>query len=302
MNQQQRTPLCVDLDGTLIHTDILLETLLILLKRNPFWLFVLPFWLLKGKAYFKHQLAVHVDLNITLLPFNQPLLDYLRIQHQHGRHLILATAANIKYAQQIAEHLGLFETVLASDCTHNLSGKLKRDCLVRNFGAGAFIYAGNAHCDLTVWNQAAAAIIVNAKPKLMRQVEAVTQVEKVFAPAKINVATYLKALRIHQWVKNLLIFIPLAAAHQVLDLKMLSQTMIAFCAFGCCASSVYLLNDLLDLEADRQHPSKQRRPFAAGLIPLQQGLLVIPTLLLVSFIATWWLPLELLKVSVCIMY
>lgn len=284
-------PLCVDLDGTLIHTDLLIESLLLLLKRNPLWLFALPLWLIKGKAHFKQQLAKRVELDVTRLPFNQPLLAYLREQQAQGRRLVLATAANQRHAEQVAFHLGLFEAILASDAAINLSGTRKRDRLVELFGVGGFDYAGNSIVDLRVWSHAQTAIVVNAGAPLARHVARLVEVECVIPAPAIGLRTYFKALRLHQWVKNALIFVPLLAAHQALNPTLLLQTTLAFLAFGLCASSVYVLNDLLDLAADRAHPTKCRRPFAAGLIPIQRGLWLIPTLLTLAFLVALWLPL-----------
>jgi 4-hydroxybenzoate polyprenyltransferase len=283
-------PLCVDLDGTLIQTDLLIESVLMLLKRNPFWLFVLPLWLLKGKAHFKQRIADRVELDVTRLPFNQPLLAYLRDQQAQGRRLVLATAANQRHAEQVAFHLGLFEAILASDAEINLSGTRKRDRLVELFGTSGFDYAGNSIADLRVWSHAATAIVVNTSPSLSRHVTGMIAVERVIPAPAISLRTYLKALRVHQWSKNALVFVPLLAAHQVLNPALLLQAILAFFAFGLCASSVYVLNDLLDLAADRRHPTKCRRPFAAGLIPIQRGLWLIPTLLVLAFLLALWLP------------
>ncbi len=290
MMDDRPRPLCVDLDGTLIQTDLLIESVLVLLKRNPFWLFVLPLWLLKGKAHFKQQIAQRVELDVTRLPFNQPLLAYLRDQQNQGRRLVLATAANQRHAEQVALHLGLFAAILASDAEINLSGTRKRDRLVEWFGASGFDYAGNSISDLRVWSHARKAIVVNASAPLARQVAGMAEVEHIIPAPAISLRTYLKALRVHQWVKNALVFVPLLAAHQVFNPALLLQTALAFLAFGLCASSVYVLNDLLDLAADRAHPTKCRRPFAAGLIPIQQGLWLIPSLLTLAFLLALWLP------------
>jgi len=289
-------PLCVDLDGTLIRSDLLLESLFGLLKQNLFYLLLLPFWLLKGKAAFKQRIAERVELAVELLPYNEPLLEWLRGQRGQGRPLLLATASNVKYAEQVALHLGLFEGVLASNGATNLSGGRKRQRLMELYGERGFDYAGNSAADLRVWSHARRAVLVNTPAAVARQAEGLTEIEQRFQDPTPGLRDYLKALRLHQWLKNLLLFIPLAMSHQLHNPLLLAQAALGFLAFGLCASSVYLLNDLLDLPADRRHPSKRRRAFAAGRIPLHHGVALIPLLLLGALLAALWLPWEFLAV------
>jgi 4-hydroxybenzoate polyprenyltransferase len=251
--------LVVDLDGTLVKTDLLLESVLALLKRRPLFLFVLPVWLLKGRAYLKQQVARRVTLDVRVLPYRDELLDYLRAQHAEGRKIVLATACDVQIARQVADHLKLFDVVFASDGITNLRGEAKRALLVSEFGERGFDYAGDARCDRTVWTSAGRAIRVNA--------------------AKRGLAAYLKPLRPQQWLKNMLLFVPLLAAHRLFEDAFLGKALLAFVAFGCVASSGYLINDLLDLQQDRLHPRKRTRPFAAGDLPLAYGLGMIPVLL-----------------------
>lgn len=293
---QSNKPLCIDLDGTLIRSDILMESVFALLKLNIAYVFLLPIWLLKGKANIKHQIALRVDLDVTLLPFNEKLLAYVREQKAQGRRLILATASNIKYAEQINFHLGLFDDVLASDETTNLSGSKKSKRLVEAFGDQGFNYAGNEEVDLKIWRNASGAILVNVKPALRKKVEKVSTIIKEFNVKRNKLKTYIKAIRLHQWMKNLLIFVPLITAHKVLDYQLLLNGALAFLAFGLCASSVYLLNDLLDLPSDRKHPVKCERPLASGALPILNGILFIPILLILAFIVAAFLPVEFLIV------
>jgi 4-hydroxybenzoate polyprenyltransferase len=276
-------PLCVDLDGTLIRSDLLIESVFGLLKRNPLYAFLLPVWLTKGKAHLKQQIADRVDLDVTLLPYNRPLLAYLREEKAKGRSLILATASNVRYAEQVAFHLELFDEVLASDAQTNLSGSRKRDRLVAAFGERGFDYAANDGVDLPIWQRAGAAILVDTPPRVAAQVQSVTPIAQTFSSPRPDARTWLKAIRLHQWLKNVLVFVPVLMAHQWANTALLWQAAIAFLAFGLCASSVYVLNDLLDLEADRQHPTKCRRAFAAGTLPIQHGLAMIPLLLGAAF-------------------
>lgn len=292
----QARPLCVDLDGTLSRTNLLVEAVFALLKRNPLHVFLLPLWLLRGKAALKQAIADRVELDVTLLPYNQPLLDWIKDQSAQGRSLILATASNSKYAEQVAFHLGLFEQVLASDSQTNLSGSRKRDRLVAAFGERGFDYAGNDEVDIQIWAKAGAAILVDAPPVVVPRVQALTEIERVFSSPRPGWRDYAKAIRLHQWLKNLLVFVPLIMAHRAADVALLLQAAVAFVSFGLCASSVYVLNDLLDLESDRQHPSKRERAFAAGTIPIHHGVLLIPLLLVAAFALALLLPLWFLLV------
>jgi 4-hydroxybenzoate polyprenyltransferase/phosphoserine phosphatase len=272
-------PLVVDLDGTLVKTDLLYEALCRLLKRNPLYVFMLPFWLWKGKAYVKHQIARTVRLEVETLPYHEQLLDYLKSQHARGRSLVLATAANKRLAQQVADYLQLFETVLASDQSTNLSGERKRDRLVSAFGLKGFDYTGNDWRDLPVWTAARKAIVVEAPDTIRAAAARVADVERVFESPQSAWKPYVRAARMHQWLKNLLVFVPLLTAQGVLKNSLVVPALVAFLAYGLCASSVYLLNDLLDLAADRRHPQKRHRPFASGELPIKAGLLLIPVLL-----------------------
>jgi 4-hydroxybenzoate polyprenyltransferase len=291
-------PLCVDLDGTLVRSDLLVESIFALLKRNVLYLFLLPLWLLKGKAFFKQQIAERTELDVTVLPYQAALLDYLRGQRANRRRLILATASNIKIAQQIASHLDLFDQVLASGPTVNLSGQRKLERLRAAFGEKGFDYVGNARVDLKIWPYARQAILVSPKRRLHTACSRLAPVERVFDEKTGGIRAYLEAMRLHQWLKNVLVFVPLAAAHQIGDPQLLLQAVLALLAFGLCASGVYLLNDLLDLPADRHHPRKRNRPFAAGTVPILHGTLLIPVLLLLAVGIAWLLPAEFLSVLV----
>ena len=252
-------PLAVDLDGTLVRTDLLLESLLALLKRNPLYLLVLPLWLLRSKAYFKQQIARRVSLDLGTLPYRQDLLDDLKAQRAQGRRLVLATACDLQIASQVADHLKLFDAVFASDGIVNLSGESKRKRLVSEFGEKGFDYAGDGGNDRAVWASARRAIVLqDPRPRL---------------------AEYLKPLRPQHWLKNILVFVPLLAAQRFLERALLEKAILAFVAFGSFASGGYLLNDLFDLAADRHHPHKRLRPFAAGDLPLAYGIAMIPALI-----------------------
>ena len=277
-------PLAIDLDGTLTFTDTLYESFLKLLIKRPLDIFKLPFWLSKGKARFKNIVAQKVEINYKLLPYNHNLIEYLEKQKRAGRKLILCTAANSSIANKIAKYLGIFDEIMASDDVINLSGTSKAKALKARFGNKGFDYVGNSTDDLAVWKFAKKAIVVNASSSVKKKVEKVCDVEKVFAGPKQDITTFIKALRIHQWFKNILLFFPFFAAHQFVSLESWSSLIIAFLAFSLCASSVYIINDLFDLESDRQHSRKNTRPFASGQLPIYTGFILAPILLVSGFI------------------
>jgi 4-hydroxybenzoate polyprenyltransferase len=247
----------VDLERTLIKTDLLLESLIALVKQSPWRLFILPFWLAKGLAHFKRQVAQRVALDPAALPYKEEFVDLLRTERAQGRELALATAADELLARRVAGHLGLFEYVLASDGRANLSGKARRDRLMEQFGPDGFEYAGFKYAA---------------------------------APQRQNPVAYITALRPRQWVKNFLVFAPLLAAHRFDDPVLFGRALVAFIAFGCIASSGYLINDLLDLAADRRHPRKKFRPFAAGDLALGYAFFAIPALICLSCLLACLLP------------
>ena len=284
------TPLVVDLDGTLIHTDLLVESFLALIKQNPLYIFAVLFWSLKGKAHLKRQISRRADLDVSVLPYHQELLGYLKEQRTRGRRIILATGTDEQIARQVADHLNLFDEVLGSDGTTNLSGRHKRDRLIEKFGEKKFDYAGDGRGDIPVWSSARKAILVDVPKNLMGLATRVAEVEQVFQARKKGIKPYIEALRLHQWLKNLLVFIPLVMAHRFLEPAFIAKTLIAFLAFGLCASSVYLLNDLIDLSADRHHPRKRERPFAAGEVSPLFGLFASPWLLGLSLLLGLLLP------------
>lgn len=245
-SSKDNLPLCVDLDGTLVHTDVLQESVLVLLKQNIFYLLLFPAWLFKGKAYFKQMIADRVDLDISLLPYNEEFLDFLKDQNKQRRVLILVTATNVKYAKQIAAHLGIFENVFASDSVTNLSGKYKRKLLADIFGKGGFDYAGNAKIDLEVWTFAKNAILVNPEAGARRRAEREIGACMIFENREPRLQYYFRAIRPHQWIKNILLYVPLILAHRINEPNLFFSETLAFLAFGLCASSVYILNDLRD--------------------------------------------------------
>ena len=289
-------PLCVDLDGTLVRTDMLHETLLLLVKSSPASLAVLPGWLAKGKAGFKHLIAERVVVDASGLPYRTDVLSLIEQARAQGRPIILATASSTKVATAIADHLGLFDAVLSSDQGNNLSARAKAELLVERFGERGFDYIGNDTADLPVFARARQAFLVSSRGALRRAAarghDSITFMDDPGGGLRV----WVKALRLHQWLKNLLVFVPLVAAHQLTNLPLLMAAIIAFFSFSLCASSVYLLNDLLDLTADRAHVRKRKRPFASGALPVKAGIMAAPLLLAVALALALLLPPRFLAV------
>ncbi|MNZ30267.1 Decaprenyl-phosphate phosphoribosyltransferase [compost metagenome] len=275
-------PLVVDLDGTLLRSDLLMETGMAFISSQP-WRLLKPFsWLAKGKAALKEGLALATHIDVSVLPYDPDVVALIEAERSNGRRVVLATASHYTLATRIAEHLQLFDEVLATDSGRNLSAQRKRDLLIEHYGEQGFDYAGNSHDDLPVWEAARQAYVVNPEPGVERRARAQGNVEQVIHSNQTALKDWLKALRLHQWMKNLLIFVPLLAAHQVANPTLLWQGILAFLLFGLCASSVYLLNDLLDLANDRHHHSKRNRPFAAGRLSIKSGLIAFPVLLIAA--------------------
>lgn len=286
---QEPPPIYVDLDGTLIKSDLLYETFFALLAKKPFCFLNAILWLLVGgKARLKAELARRIELDPTLLPYNSRLIDYLRRQFASGRRIVFATAANGRLAERIAEHLGCFHAVLASDDQRNLCGPAKLDAIRIECGGGPFCYIGNGHDDVPIFEHAQESVLVNPARGVMRRARRLScNVADVFEERTQGLRAYLRAFRIHQWAKNLLLFLPLLATHRWGNLGDVLQLTAGFFAFGIVASGVYLLNDLLDLEADRAHPRKRFRPLASGAIPIATGAVLAVVLPLLGLLLAW---------------
>lgn len=276
-------PLCVDLDGTLVATDTLLESLLVLVKRRPLYLLLLPWWLIRGRASFKQKVAEVAPLDVTGLPYRHDFLYFLKEQKEAGHRLILATAADRQHALPCSAHLGLFDEVLASDGKVNLTGQAKLRAIKSALGGESFIYAGNSSADLAIWRNAAQAVIVDVPPRVMSRLRREgVGIQRVFPRTARPFRALLKAIRPLHWAKNLLLFVPAFTAHRLFELSTVVETLIAFVAFSLCASGGYVLNDMLDLQADRQHLKKRHRPLASGELPLGVAYWTVPLLLLAS--------------------
>ncbi|WP_150278212.1 UbiA family prenyltransferase [Halopseudomonas salina] len=278
-----KIPLCIDLDGTLLRSDMLLESGLAFLRQYPLGV-IKPFqWLHESKVKLKEELARATEIDVTVLPYDPAVLELIENARGEGREIVLATASHEILANRIAKHLQLFDKVLATNASRNLSAQSKCDLLVEHYGRGGFDYAGNSSDDICIWTAARRAYVVNPQAGVLIAARRKGNVEAVMDSGRAGIRVWFKALRIHQWLKNLLIFVPLLAAHQFDQSSLLLQGILAFVFFGLCASSVYIFNDLLDLEDDRHHSTKHARPFASGALSIKAGLLVFPALLVVAF-------------------
>lgn len=282
MDWNDQAVLVIDLDGTLIKTDLLLETGLLFVREQMQESWKPLQWLLQGKTVLKEELASRTRLDVATLPYNADVLELIQAARDAGRKVVLATASHYSLAEQVAAHLGLFDEVIASDRGRNLSATRKRDELVRRYGEQGFDYVGNSRDDLAVWRSARRCILVDTPDAVARTARKETSVEREIISGDSVGKALLKALRPHQWAKNALLLVPLLTAHLFMDTSAWLSALLGVCWFSMLASSAYLLNDLLDIQDDRKHPSKCRRPFASGALPVWYGAIGAPGLALVG--------------------
>jgi 4-hydroxybenzoate polyprenyltransferase/phosphoserine phosphatase len=283
--------LCVDMDRTLVTTDTLIESLTRLLRRNPALIFVLPWWLLRGRAHLKEQVALRAGLDAALLPYNPEVLGFLREEQLRGRRIVLATASDRRIAAAVAAHLRFFSDVFASDGKANLKGSAKADALVRRYGARGYVYVGDGWADLPVWRNSAGAVVVGGSPELLARIAQTTPVIRCLGTTAPGVAsTLLRLARPHHWVKNLLLLVPLATAHRVGDATAWTASVLGIIAACLASSAVYAVNDVADLPADRAHPVKRARPLASGHLQPRIALLFAGTLAGVALLVGARLP------------
>jgi 4-hydroxybenzoate polyprenyltransferase len=283
-------PLCVDLDGTLVKSDTLVDSLLVLLRTHPAKLFKLPGRLLHGKAAFKAYVTGSIALDVARLPYNRKLLLFLQRERGRGRLIYLATGADASLARRVAAYLGIFAGVLGSDGATNLTGSKKLDSLRRQFHSGPFDYIGNATPDLPLLSHANQAMVANPSLALRLRLKARgIKTTQLFFERRPFLPSLLQAVRLHQWAKNLLIFVPLILSH-ALSIPKLLTALAAFCCFSLTASAAYIFNDLLDIEADRRHPRKRLRPFASGDLSAFSGFSIVTAFLIVGLLGGHLLP------------
>jgi 4-hydroxybenzoate polyprenyltransferase/phosphoserine phosphatase len=282
-------PLVVDLDGTLTKVDTLHEAFVHLASRRPLEALRALLTFKKGRAAFKSAVARHVLPDATTLPFDENVLDTIRLARKRGRKIYLASAADQRAANAVADCIGEFDGVFASDGKINLKGKTKADVLVEAFGFGGFDYVGNAAADLPVWQAARTPIIAGAAPNLISRLRHQRPDSVVLDARKFGMRAYFRSLRPHQWLKNFLLFLPVLAGHTFSEDTALNA-LVAFVSFGFGASSIYLINDMIDLPNDRVHSEKRRRPIAAGEIPLSHTAILSGILAVLSISLALALP------------
>ncbi len=300
MEQQFTTPLCVDLDGTLVETNTLFEASLSAIKKNPLRLFTFLLAAPKGKVYIKHLIGEYTKKESFTWLFNSDLLAFLRIERAKGRKLILATASDTQIANSIAKELGIFDEVIASTLTQPVSASLKYKLLKKRFGEKGFSYAGNSHADISVWDIAASGILVHTRESVASEVRKTIPIEAEFPSSqRLTIKDVLQEIRIHQWLKNLLLFIPAIMAHRIGNPEIFFTAWIGFFSFSFLASSMYVMNDLLDIPSDRAHPTKRMRPIALGTISALQAVLLAGLLAITSIsLAIAFLPFAFLQMLV----
>jgi 4-hydroxybenzoate polyprenyltransferase/phosphoserine phosphatase len=274
--------LVVDLDGTLVRSDLLVESAFAHLGHDPLRVASLLVAIRHGKAAFKAEIAAKTDIDVSHLPYDEDVVSLIRQRRAAGNQVYLASASNERYVRAVADHLGLFDGWFASNDNENLSSGLKARRLVEAFGEGGFDYVGNGSADLAVWTVACRRVAVRVSPTMRSKLIEMDPGATVLENGTGRARAWIRLLRVHQWAKNALLFVPLVTA-QHFDFLALRETIGAFLAFSLAASAIYILNDLVDLEADRKHPSKKRRPLAAGTVAITRAMALVPALLVVGF-------------------
>jgi len=285
-------PLCVKLEGTLTRTDLVWEMAIAELRKRPWILLLLPLLFLLGKRRLTGMLAGRVAIDATTLPYTKELLEYLSQKSGDGQPIILVTAVPWAHAQAVAEHLGIFTDVLS------FSGRAeveeREQALIERYGVGGFDYAGSRISEARLWKTARIPIIVNASPGLVGKIGTTRNPAILLAPRTLSVRAILSTIRLDQWVKNVLVFVPVLAAHKMDSAPALATAALAFVAFSCAASSNYIFNDLFDLTSDRLHPRKRHRPLAAAVLSVPCSLATASLLLLASLLPASFLPADFL--------
>lgn len=279
LNVDLKIPLCVDLDCTLVKTDTFYESVVGAVKSNPALIFVLPFYLAGGITGIKNKIFDKYPPDPEYLPYNETVINLIEKEREAGRKIFLVTASLQKTADSVAAHVGNFDGAFGSCGNYNLKGKNKAGFLEKKFGNNGFIYVGDSKADLWVWEKSAGAVCVNTSRKTDRKTS--SKILLKFGESHRAIPQIIKQIRIYQWVKNLLIFIPLLLAHN-LEPVTYAKAFLAFLSFSFAASAVYVLNDMSDLKSDRAHKRKRNRPFASGRLHLKYGFMIFPAFLLIS--------------------
>ncbi len=293
MTEHNEQPvLAVDLDGTLLRGDLSGESLLAYLRGNPLRLLQVLRWTRVSRAHVKRQLAQRVEIDYEALPINEDVLAFIAAERKSGRHTCLATGSDEILVGPLAERLGCFDDVIASNGVVNKTGSDKVAALNATYGAGNYSYAGNSSVDFRVWPHSRQVYVVSASERFTREVQSRFQVEQLFQHHRSGPLVWLRQCRVYQWLKNLLLFVPLLLGHAYGEVAAIGLNILAFLSFSLCASGIYIINDLVDLPFDRAHPRKRKRPLAHGDMQVLVGVLLVPVLLLSSFSLSLALPAE----------
>lgn len=272
--------IAVDLDDTLVKTDMLYESFLNAIKKNPLVVFLVVVWFLRGKAYLKQQLASHFSFEPSILPYNTELLTWLKSEKENGAKLYLVSASDEKIVGAVAGSVGIFDGYYGTTAERgNLSGGRKAALLNQEFGEKKYVYVGNDTVDVPIFRQAESAVAVGTE-KTLGKLKKQADLSKTFVLEKNRFKSILKMARIHQWVKNLLIFVPIIPARHFFNINDWLTLALAFLSFSLTASFVYILNDLMDLGNDRRNETKKHRPLASGKVSIKLGLICLPLFLL----------------------
>ena len=296
MTIADRIPLVVDIDGTLICSDLMFEAALQLVATQPWNAWKLVRWLVRGKASFKKNLADTVDPHISSMPLREETVAAIAAANAQGREVWLASASDHRWVEQIAARIDGVDGLMGSDGVTNLAGPNKAAALVERFGYKGFDYIGDQMVDMPVWDAARSQIMIARTGGLERAVKRRFPEVQIIARPRTPIRLYFKAMRPYQWAKNALVFLPAIAGHQLGDPAVLMATITAFFAFSIAASSAYIINDLLDLPGDRDHHRKSKRPFAAGQISIPRGIAMAIGLMVVAIGTAALLPLEFLAI------
>lgn len=284
----KHAPVVVDLDGTLIAGDLFWEGLIEMLRRRPWLVLWVPFWLMAGKPRLKHEIAERVEIDAASLLYRKGVIDLLLAEKSAGRPIILATGSPKKFAIAIARHLGIFDRVMSSTRTVNLTSHRKAHELRGLYGDGGFDYIGNSGDDIAIFDIARKAVVV-ATDNTARHWQFSHDAELIETPRR-SWKTYFKLMRVHQWLKNALIFVPLILDHKLSNMNLLLGCALAFVSFSAAASAIYIVNDFFDLAHDRRHATKKNRPLASGVMHVPGAFATMVVLLAVSAFVASFLP------------
>lgn len=271
-----------DLDDTRVKSDLLFESVLRFAKRSSLSLLLLPLWFLRGRAHGKAQIAARVTLDPMALPYRKEVLSVIDLRRQAGNKIILASASNDRFLQSIANHFGFFDVACGSTDTVNLKSRHKLQWIEANIQE-PFEYISDSAADVPIWEKSSHAILVNPSSAVQARIKSLGISHEMIFDGGSKFKSAFKQLRVHQWVKNALIAVPAAAAHKLFAADILREVLLGMASFSLLASLVYVINDLLDAENDRKHPTKKHRPFAAGHLSLKDGVVMAAVLAISGF-------------------